>query len=107
MRMRIAASWFSRAKGLLLDEEVPADDEVLLLAPCRDIHTVGMRYPLDVAFLDESGVVRMTYEGLEPGRRLFCEEAIVVLERPSHPGGSWFSVGQRLELACAGGGVSS
>lgn len=120
MKIRIAATWFSRTKGLLLEDVPLARDEALLLAPCRDIHTVGMRYPLDVAFVDDRGVVRMVHHGLEPGRRLFCEEAVAVLERSSPrevsfsedvnyarwpPLEPWFSVGQRVELVAALGNV--
>ncbi len=29
----------------------------MYLAPCRSIHTLFMRYPIDVLFLDEKGTV--------------------------------------------------
>ncbi len=32
-------------------------DGGLLLEPCRVIHTIGVRFPIDVAYLDRSGVV--------------------------------------------------
>jgi uncharacterized membrane protein (UPF0127 family) len=32
----------------------------LVLRPCRQIHTVGMRFPIDVAFCDRQGVVLRT-----------------------------------------------
>lgn len=110
MKMRIASTWFSRVKGMLVDREHPDPGEVLLLTPCRDIHTVGMRFPIDVAFVDEDGCVRLVYEGLGPGKRLFCEAATAVLERPS-PTGSiytrpsaepWFQVGEQIELGAVG-----
>jgi len=32
----------------------------LVLRPCRQIHTLGMRFPIDVAFCDREGVVLRT-----------------------------------------------
>ena len=67
-RIGVADGWWSRSRGLL---GRPALDtgEGLLLTPCRSIHMFGMRFPLDVAFLDRDGTVVETYVGLAPGRR--------------------------------------
>ena len=32
----------------------------LVLRPCRQVHTLGMRFPIDVAFCDREGVVLRT-----------------------------------------------
>ena len=45
----------------------PQRGEGLLLTPCRSIHMVGMRYPLDVAFLDRTGAVVAIYASVAPG----------------------------------------
>ena len=37
--------------------------------PCRAIHMAGMKYPLDVLFLDRYGVVVSLYPGIAPGKR--------------------------------------
>lgn len=29
----------------------------MVLSPCRWVHTIGMRFPLDVAYVDSDGVV--------------------------------------------------
>ena len=34
----------------------------LVLRPCRWIHTIGLRFPLDVAYLDDDGVVLKTMQ---------------------------------------------
>lgn len=47
----------SRARGLLGRDEL---EGALVLPRCRWIHTVGMRFPLDVAYLDADGVVVKT-----------------------------------------------
>lgn len=31
-----------------------------MLRPCRWVHTIGMRFPIDVAYLDRDGVVVKT-----------------------------------------------
>jgi protein-S-isoprenylcysteine O-methyltransferase Ste14/uncharacterized membrane protein (UPF0127 family) len=40
----------------------------LFLLPCNGVHTFGMRYPLDVFFLDADGRVVKTWRGLAPNR---------------------------------------
>lgn len=47
----------SRRRGLQGREHF---DGALVLRPCRWVHTIGMRFPIDVAFLDEEGVVVKT-----------------------------------------------
>jgi uncharacterized protein len=65
-RILHADSWLTRLRGLLGRPE-PGPGEGLMLTPCRSVHMFGMRYPIDVAFLDRAGVVVATYPGLAPG----------------------------------------
>ena len=44
----------SRRRGLLGRRSI---DGALVLSPCRAVHTIGMRFDIDVAFLDGDGVV--------------------------------------------------
>lgn len=82
-RVRLADRWWSRLLGLLGRKPLVAG-EGLLLAPCRAIHMFGMRYPLDVAFLDPHGAVVATYHYLEPGSRsAWHRRAAVALEVPA------------------------
>ena len=67
-RVRMADGWWSRLLGLLGREPL-SDGEGLLLVPCRAVHLFGMRYPLDVVFLDRSGAVVAVYHHLAPGSR--------------------------------------
>jgi uncharacterized protein len=47
----------SRRKGLLGRDGI---DGALLLTPARSVHTIGMRFPIDVAWCDEDlNVVRV------------------------------------------------
>jgi uncharacterized protein len=50
----VAASPRRRARGLTGREEF---EGVLVLRPCRQVHTFGMRFPIDVAFCDRTGTV--------------------------------------------------
>ena len=53
----IAATARARRRGLLGRDGV---EGALVLRPCRHVHTVGMRFPIDVAFCDADGVVLRT-----------------------------------------------
>lgn len=44
----------ARARGLLGRDDF---EGAMVLRPCRQVHTLGMRFPVDVAFCDRSGVV--------------------------------------------------
>ena len=122
MIVRVATTWRARTKGLLgLDPFSENGFDVLMLVPCRDIHTFAMTHPIDVAFVNEQGRVCKTYRSLKPASRLSCSEAIAVLERfsPSNETDvsgevpidatlfvhdSWFHVGDSLTL-CASNGL--
>ena len=65
-RIGLADGWLTRLRGMLA-RPMPQRGEGLLLTPCRSIHMVGMRYPLDVAFLDRTGAVVAIYASVAPG----------------------------------------
>jgi uncharacterized membrane protein (UPF0127 family) len=50
----IAADGRARRRGLLKRDGL---EGALVLRPCRWVHTIGMRFPLDVAYVDQDGVV--------------------------------------------------
>ena len=64
----LADQWWQRARGFMGHPQ-PAAGEGLLLSPCRAVHMLGMKYPLDVIFFDRQGRVTATYPDLGPGRR--------------------------------------
>ena len=53
----VAVTRRQRRKGLLGRDTA---DGVLVLRPCRQVHSLGMRFPLDVAFCDRDGFVLHT-----------------------------------------------
>ncbi|HUQ39525.1 MAG TPA: DUF192 domain-containing protein [Acidimicrobiales bacterium] len=55
--LEVADSRSSRRKGLLGRDTI---DGALLLRPARSVHTVGMRFPIDVAFCDAEMTVVAT-----------------------------------------------
>jgi uncharacterized membrane protein (UPF0127 family) len=68
-----------RARGLLGRPE-PAPGTALWIRPCRAIHTFGMRYAIDVAFLDDRGLVLRVEPGVATYRVLSHRGASSVLE---------------------------
>lgn len=49
--------------------------EGLMLWPCRAVHMVGMKFPIDVVFLDRAGMVTELYPNLQPGEQVGAERA--------------------------------
>lgn len=88
----ILTGLFERMRGLK-DPALRAGTTVVL-APCRDIHTVGMAEAVDVAFVDKGGVVVGVHRSVSPGRRLRCIRAKLTIERASRPG-KWYEIGDR------------
>ena len=93
--MEIAASPMRRAQGLA----AVADERAVMLVPCRDIHTVGMSTPIDVAFVDGKGSVLESHRDVAPMRRLRCSKAVAVVERRSQPKEAWYRRGDRIALS--------
>jgi len=56
----VARGLRERTQGLLGRRESAEVLGVLVLRPCRQVHTIGMRFPIDVAFCDRGGVVLRT-----------------------------------------------
>ena len=50
----VASNRSARRNGLLGRDGF---EGALVLRPCRWVHTIGLRFPLDVAYLDDEGVV--------------------------------------------------
>lgn len=94
-RFRVLSGALERLRGLLLTG--PSAEPVVLLR-CRSIHTLGMAYPIDVAFVSEAGWVVAARRVVPPGRLVAHREAFCVFERPSSQG-PWFAVGERLRAS--------
>ncbi|MBI5420116.1 MAG: DUF192 domain-containing protein [Deltaproteobacteria bacterium] len=66
-RVGRAETFFRRLRGLLFAPPLEGG-EGLWIAPCGSVHTFGMRYPIDVLFLDRRGEVVGLYPNLAPNR---------------------------------------
>ncbi|WP_296226865.1 DUF192 domain-containing protein [Ralstonia sp. UBA689] len=64
-RVALAQSFLQRLRGLLGYPPLRAG-QALWLAQCSSIHTLGMRYPIDVVFLDRAGRVTKVCEAVPP-----------------------------------------
>lgn len=95
MELVLATTLWSRLTGLLR-RGCCAHGEVLMLIPCKSIHTFGMRSPIDVAFLNDTGEVVASERGLAPAKIRSHPEAEAVLERRSCADSYWPSKGEVL-----------
>ena len=77
-----ATNAWDRLRGLLGRPPLAAD-EALLMEPCRLIHTFGMRYPLDLAFIDRRGRVCKIARDVKPARFAGAAAAHATLELPA------------------------
>ena len=76
---RLQSPW-QRLRGLIGQPAPPAGQGVWL-APCRQVHTLWMRYPIDVVHLGQAGEV-LSVQTLPPwriGRYLWRARGVVEL----------------------------
>jgi uncharacterized membrane protein (UPF0127 family) len=69
----------SRRRGLLGRDSL-ADDAALIIAPCSSIHTFGMRFPIDVVFVNRQGHVVKTRADMPGGRLVGALRAFAAIE---------------------------
>jgi uncharacterized membrane protein (UPF0127 family) len=78
----VAATRASRLLGLaLLDRDAAAAG--LLIPRCRCVHTFGMRFALDLVFLDDAARPLSMRDRVPPRRLAFERRASAVLELPA------------------------
>jgi uncharacterized protein len=84
--LRIAKTHWGRLVGLLgISGETFCPGGGLWIVPCRGVHTLGMRFPIDVIYLDSEKTVIHIEENVKPWRIAPIRmEAATVLELPSH-----------------------
>lgn len=89
---RMLGTWRERLRGLL---GTGADAEQVVLMRCSSVHTHGMRYAIDVAFVSGEGWVLRSVRGLAPGHAASAPGTFCVFERPAREG-AWFVEGERI-----------
>lgn len=93
-RVAVLSGFFERLRGLK-NPAVRDAASYAVLVSCHDVHTFGMAFPLDIAFVDHAGVVVDVYRDVAPSRRLRCRRACLTLERIAEDG-AWFEVGESV-----------
>lgn len=67
IKAEVADNFLRRARGLLGRDGL-ASGTGMLIPKCNAIHTLGMRFPIDAAFLDRDGCVVRDVRDIAPGR---------------------------------------
>jgi uncharacterized membrane protein (UPF0127 family) len=92
----VAASGGARRRGLLGRDGI---EGALVLDRCRWVHTVGMRFPLDVAYLAGDGTVLKTVRMSRQRVGLPVPRAARVIEAEAGAFGRWgLHVGDVVEI---------
>jgi uncharacterized membrane protein (UPF0127 family) len=92
-RMEVADTSPKRNKGLLGRNGL-FPGEGLWILPCDAIHTIGMRFPIDLIYLDRKNQVKKLVSAVPPWRLSACLPAHSILELPAGT--------IRQTLTCAG-----
>lgn len=78
----VAKTSRARRTGLLKHDSLP-DGEGLWIVPCEAVHTFGMKFAIDVLFLDRKKRVLKVRSNMARRRISFCLPAHSVLELPA------------------------
>ncbi len=94
--LRRAERWVERATGLLVGPRLKAGHGLWILR-CRAVHTIGMRYPIAVFFLDDCDRVTSAIGRVKPGSWLRDRVAVSVVETLEVQAGGLCSAVLRVE----------
>jgi uncharacterized protein len=81
-RLEVADRGAKRRKGLLGRDGLEPG-EGLWIKPCEAVHTFGMRFAIDLVYLDRAYRVRKVRSAVRPWRMSACLSAHSVLELPA------------------------
>ena len=109
---RLVMGFFGRLRGLLGTKPGAHFERGILLANCASVHTNGMAYPIDIAFLDASPClprrsesifangeacqaarVMAVHRNVEPGKVVSCSGAQATIEREARMCAQWLHAG--------------
>ena len=79
LQVHEARSLRSRLLGLMFLDRLHGD-RALHIPRCSSVHTIGMRFPLDLVWLDKHGSVLRVDRGVPPWRFKACRKARDVVE---------------------------
>ena len=81
-RALVADSSQTRRTGLLKHTGLEPG-EGLWIVPCEGVHTFGMKFPIDIVFINKKRIVVKLRKNLARRRIAFCLRAHSVLELPA------------------------
>lgn len=102
--LRVAGSHWTRMKGLLGTScHEFYNGKALWIVPSHGVHTIAMRYPIDVVYLNSENIVTHIEEHVQPWRvtpiRMDAES---VLELPPHTvANTRTQIGDEIEITVA------
>jgi uncharacterized protein len=99
--MRLANTHLSRLRGLMWTAPARfAFGQGLWIVPCHGVHTWGMRFSLDLVYLDGDNVVVHLEENVKPWRfSAIRMDTSTVLELPCHTvWNSGTKIGDQIEM---------
>jgi len=80
--VEVADHGAARNKGLLGRDRL-SSGEGLWIVPCEAVHTFGMRFPIDLVYIDRKKVVRKVRSNVRPWRLSGCLAAHSIIELPA------------------------
>lgn len=81
--VKVADNFSDRLKGLMMKAEQNTH-YVLAIAPCKQVHTFFMKFPIDVVFCDNNGYVLEVHRHVEPWKvDKLVSKAAVAIEAPA------------------------
>jgi uncharacterized protein len=85
-RLRVASTHYERLLGLIGTSPASFQDgSGLWIVPCHGVHTIAMRYPIDVLYLDKDNRVIRIADNVRPWRMTpVIVESATVIELPAH-----------------------
>jgi uncharacterized membrane protein (UPF0127 family) len=102
MKVKTATTYYARMRGLIGTFQHQLDFDALHLIPCKGVHTYGMKYSLDLAFLDRQGRVIALKKNIAPNKICSSPKGTQsVLERPTSMR-PWLNVGDYIASKIAG-----
>ena len=79
LTLYVASAFGARRKGLAKMDAMPPD-RALHILKCNSVHTIGMRFALDLVWLAKDGRVVRIDEDVAPRRVKLCTRARTVIE---------------------------
>ena len=94
----------SRRSGLLQQSDWPIGS-ALIIAPCQAVHTVGMRFAIDVLLVNRVGRVVRVRERVRSWRVVVALTAFAAIELPAGTLAGTVQAGDRLSVSQGNSGV--